>query len=441
MSLLNIALGKSNVVYVDTTDAPSEQDLIDLGVINSDTVVYYGDGSIDVTNLLGVNAISSSYVVATGGADVTYDAGLLDISLLTSSTFIVDGDSSVNVNASQVAAATVATDPLNEITVAFTGSGDGTFTYDPSTLAVLAQTTIVVEEMAAGDKVVIPMLTDDLEEDDGWFSDAYEDGYLTLEIGNGLITQKTYVKIAMTQEEYDLYAADPDQYLYDDTFEFPGDDSGEPGYVTPIPCFTAGTLIKTQRGEVPVENLTVGDLVLTIDHGYAPISWIGSRKLYPLDMARNPNLRPIRIQSGALGKNQPEQDLVVSPQHRVLVRSAVAERMFGSQEVLVAAKHLVGIPGVQIEKEIKEVSYWHFMFNKHELVFSGGAVTESMYAGPQALKSIPDESREELFTLFPELCSEHGALPQPARQLITGRSGRQLAFRLAKNGKPAVEAA
>jgi hypothetical protein len=81
------------------------------------------------------------------------------------------------------------------------------------------------------------------------------------------------------------------------------------------------------------------------------------------------------------------------------------------------------------------------MFKTHELVFSGGAVTESMYAGPQALKSIPDESREELFTLFPELCSEHGALPQPARQLITGRSGRQLAFRLAKNGKPAVEAA
>jgi hypothetical protein len=442
MSLLGDALDQTTVEYIDTTTSHDDQDLIDAGVLTADTVVYYGDESIDVTDLLGVDAISSSYVVATGGADVTYSAGLLDISLLTSTTFVIDGDSSITVDAADLSVGSLFTD---SITVAFTGSGDGTFIYDPPSVALATTTTIIVEEMAAGDKIVIPMSSDDLEESSSLFSSAYEDGYLTLEIGNGVTTQKTYIKIAMTQEEYDLYAADPDQYLYGDTFVFPGDDSDEAVYDVEdtsddAPCFAAGTLIKTQRGEVPVEKLTAGDLVLTLDHGYAPISWVGSRQLHAIDLARNPNLRPIRIQSGALGENQPEQDLVVSPQHRVLVRSAVAERMFGSREVLVAAKHLVGILGVQVENEIKEVSYWHFMFKTHELVFSGGAVTESMYAGPQALKSISDEARDELFTLFPELRPEHGALPQPARQLIPGRSGRQLAFRLAKNSKSAVEA-
>jgi hypothetical protein len=448
MALLDVALGQSDVVYVDTTDSPGESDLVSVGALNSDTTVYYGDGALDFGSTLSANVISSNYIVATGGADLTFDAGLLDLSLGTSNAIVIDGDSSVTIDAGTVGVASVVTNIFSDTEIAFSGSGDGTFTYIRPDVGLLTSTTISVTEMAPGDQIVIPI------DGDGTYldSDAYtlrEVGYdeegevLTLVNGTGL--NSVYVEISMTQEEYDLYAADKSAYLdgSSDTFTFPGadDSTGEDddGYV--IPCFAAGTLIKTQRGEVPVEKLTAGDLVLTLDHGYAPISWVGSRQLHAIDLARNPNLRPIRIQSGALGENQPEQDLVVSPQHRVLVRSAVAERMFGSLEVLVAAKHLVGIPGVQVEDDIKEVSYWHFMFKAHELVFSGGAVTESMYAGPQALKSISDEARDELLTLFPELRSERVALPQPARQLIPGRSGRQLAFRLAKNSKVAVEAA
>lgn len=80
MLLIDVALGQADVVYVDTTTAPDETDLINAGVLNADTVVYYGDGALDLTGILDVNAISSAYTVATGGADLTFETGLLDVS-------------------------------------------------------------------------------------------------------------------------------------------------------------------------------------------------------------------------------------------------------------------------------------------------------------------------------------------------------------------------
>ena len=195
-----------------------------------------------------------------------------------------------------------------------------------------------------------------------------------------------------------------------------------------IPCFTRGTLISTATGSASVEDLSIGDLVLTKDNGLKPIRWIGSRKLDVVDLRSSPNLRPIRIRAGALGGDSPEQDLIVSPQHRVLVCSRIAQNRFGSHEVLVAAKQLLAIEGIEVAEDVSEVEYWHFMFDAHEVVFSNGAETESLYTGAQALKSVGTKVRKEIFTIFPELehldVDEH---PQGARPFLTGREGRTLA--------------
>lgn len=98
-------------------------------------------------------------------------------------------------------------------------------------------------------------------------------------------------------------------------------------------CFAAGTRILPPRGEIPVQWLEVGDLVCTADNGDQPIRWISTREVD----ATGP-LAPLRIRRGALGKNLPHRDLLVSPQHRLLNRSKVADRMFGSPEVLIAAQ-------------------------------------------------------------------------------------------------------
>ncbi len=80
-----------------------------------------------------------------------------------------------------------------------------------------------------------------------------------------------------------------------------------------IVCFARGTLIKAHRGEVPIEELKVGDKVLTVDAGYQPIRWMGMNKLSKADLDANPKLKPIRIRADALGPGMPKQDLLVSP--------------------------------------------------------------------------------------------------------------------------------
>ncbi|WP_294925589.1 Hint domain-containing protein [uncultured Paracoccus sp.] len=205
----------------------------------------------------------------------------------------------------------------------------------------------------------------------------------------------------------------------------------------PVPCFARGTLIDTPDGPTTIEDLKRGDLVLTRDNGPQPIRWIGSTKLAALQLMRNGKLRPIRIVAGALGNGLPSSDLMVSPQHRVLVRSRIAQKMFGTDEVLVAAKQLLQVEGVDIAADIESVEYFHMLFDRHEVVVSNGAETESLYTGPEALKALPPAAVEEIFTLFPELRA-HGHKTTPARVLASGRRGRNLAIRHIQNGKALV---
>ncbi|PTE14292.1 Hint domain-containing protein [Pseudogemmobacter blasticus] len=203
-------------------------------------------------------------------------------------------------------------------------------------------------------------------------------------------------------------------------------------------CFAQGTEISTDAGPVKVEDLRPGSMVLTMDRGYQPVAWIGGRQLSGADLQRKPNLRPIRIAAGALGHGLPTADLVVSPQHRVLVRSRLSERMFSDREVLIAAKHLVGLPGITVAEEMDGVSYWHFLFEQHEIVYSNGAPTESLFTGPEALKALTPDQQQEILTLFPELSETDAVLNGdrliPARTIVPGRLARSFTRRATKRG-------
>ena len=204
-------------------------------------------------------------------------------------------------------------------------------------------------------------------------------------------------------------------------------------------CFCEGTLIETADGLTPVEDLCVGDLVKTMDNGLQPVRWTGRNALSSAHLYFNDNLRPIRIKAGALGDGQPLQDLTVSPQHRMLVRSAVAQKMFGESEVLVAAKQLVLLDGIDVAKNVEKVTYVHFMCDRHEVVFANGAPSESLFTGPEALKSVPDAAHKEILAIFPELM-DVDFKASGARHLVNGRKGRQLAVRHKNNRKQLLTA-
>ncbi|MBT8454588.1 MAG: Hint domain-containing protein [Alphaproteobacteria bacterium] len=183
-------------------------------------------------------------------------------------------------------------------------------------------------------------------------------------------------------------------------------DVGERDLTTDPPpiiiCFAAGTIIDTDLGPTPIEALSPGDLVVTQNNGLQPIRWIGSRRLDARELALAPTLRPIRIRAGALGADRPFRDLLVSPEHRIKLGDWRAELLFGEAEVLAAAKTLVDGTSVVVDP-VESVTYYHLLFDGHEIVRSNGLLSESLHPGDMALMALDDAARDEITNLFADL--------------------------------------
>lgn len=213
---------------------------------------------------------------------------------------------------------------------------------------------------------------------------------------------------------------------------------GVEGVPLGAPCFTSGTLIDTAEGPRRIETLAAGDHIRTRDHGLRRLQWVGSKPLDARALDLNPALRPIVIAPGALGSGLPRYRLTVSPQHRVLINVARLPGGVPGGERLIAAKHLVGLPGITVANPPEGVTYWHLLFDGHELVKSNGAWTESLYTGREALRALTPAARREITALFPALL-RHGPPPAAARPFLTGRQGRALVRRHTRTGKTLIE--
>jgi len=174
-----------------------------------------------------------------------------------------------------------------------------------------------------------------------------------------------------------------------------------------IPCFTPGTLVATPRGERLVEELRAGDRVITRDNGIQDIRWVGRRTLSRAELALAPHLKPVMIRAGSLGNCLPERDMLVSPNHRMLVANDKTSLYFEEHEVLVAAKHLINHSSVK-PVETLGTTYLHFMFDRHEVVLANGAWTESFMPGDYSLGGMGNAQRSEIFELFPDLKTPAG---------------------------------
>ena len=192
-----------------------------------------------------------------------------------------------------------------------------------------------------------------------------------------------------------------------------------------IPCFVAGTRISTARGEVPVEELLVGDFVLNSEGWSNPIVWIGSRKLSEAELALAPHLRPVKIRRDAFGAGRPYVDLFVSPQHRIVLDGWKVEVLFGVAEVFAHASHLIDNELILETLPCDEVHYYHFVLERHEVVVSEGLKTESMLPAGMALKSVQPEARAELLEILPESVARTSIDPtQAALRVLTKAEAR-----------------
>ncbi|MAM63538.1 choice-of-anchor L domain-containing protein [Maritimibacter sp. UBA3975] len=193
-----------------------------------------------------------------------------------------------------------------------------------------------------------------------------------------------------------------------------GGGSSDTAFVTinSIPCFVAGTRIATPSGNVAVQNLRPGDLVETHDNGAQPLRWVGRRTV-----AASGDFAPVRILADTFGTHG---QLCLSPLHRILIRDAFAELLFGETDVLIAAKDLVNDHSV-CRVEGGTVEYVHILFDAHQVVFSEGLATESFLPGPQAVGGFEQEIVREIVTLFPELDPHTGEGYSPAVRTMLKR--------------------
>ncbi len=176
-------------------------------------------------------------------------------------------------------------------------------------------------------------------------------------------------------------------------------------------CFVDGTLILTPEGEVPVENLNIGDIVITLDRGPQPIRWVGRKA-----MQDSPESAPIRIAANAFGPGNPARELLVSPYHRVLISEDMCEVFFGNKDVLAPAVFLQNGHSVRQVSMKRPYAYHHLLFDQHEIVFSNGMASESFHPGQGGLDAFSREAKQEVLTLFPELAnrdSEFGVVARP----------------------------
>lgn len=191
-----------------------------------------------------------------------------------------------------------------------------------------------------------------------------------------------------------------------------------------VVCYASGTLISTANGEVAVEALKPGDLVETQDHGLQPVRWVNSSDC-TLDGTAQDD-KPVLFRAGSLGPNLPMQDLIVSPNHRILVGSAGQLEHYFTTEAFVAAKALTSLPGIRFMRGKKRMSWIHFACDRHEVVMANGCRSESLLLGRMVLAGLSRSKRQLLAALFPNVSTQNIPLNgPPARECLTVGATRQ----------------
>ena len=191
----------------------------------------------------------------------------------------------------------------------------------------------------------------------------------------------------------------------------------DPGGVV---CFTPGTMIMTPQGAVDVASLAEGDVVQTADNGQSEILWVGQRRVTGARLRAQPALTPIRLRAGALDKDVPDAGLLVSPDHRMVLRGPRARSLYNAEEVLVTARDLVNDDTIVREHGRKDVTYIHVLLPKHEVVFANGVATESFHPAAASQASLDPMDRARMLDRLPELRGDLSAYGDFARRVLSG---------------------
>lgn len=183
-------------------------------------------------------------------------------------------------------------------------------------------------------------------------------------------------------------------------------------------CFVPGTRIETEAGPRPIETLAPGDRVVTRDDGAQEVLWIGAKRISGARLHACPDLRPMRVREGALGEGRPDGDLIVSPDHRLLLSGARARAAWGEPEVLVSARSLLDDHRVVRAHDLREVTYIHLLLPSHQIIWANGTPAESFHPADADLEMVPEAQRARLLDILPDAARDPEAYGPRARRVL-----------------------
>ncbi|MDG1532767.1 MAG: Hint domain-containing protein [Paracoccaceae bacterium] len=417
----NTSGDEAEFIEIEKVVTTDQDDAIDGTGSSNGIDVDAGDGDDTVTGGTGGDTIDG------GDGDDDIDAGEGDDVIKVST-----GDDTVDGGGGEDTfdAAFDPTTPTESITVHVTDDGDGTLELNEEG-SVTDFTS--VEDFVAGegpndDEIFLDTPVTDMADISGLDDSA--EGTFTPENGGAPIsfgpTSDTLLSTLLAGGYIPAGETDPIEPKGD--FQITaGDEDGVIGDISfsnfetinfTFICFGRGTMIATDKGEKLIEELVVGDMVQTKDHGMQELRWVGSKSV-----PATRDLAPIVIKAGAMSN---VADLTVSPQHRMLLEGWRAELLFSENEVLVAAKHLVNGDTIY-RAEGGEVEYFHLLFDTHEVIYANGAPSESFHPGQQGFGALSEESRQEIIGLFPELATDASAYGPSVRTSLKAHEGKILA--------------
>ena len=196
-------------------------------------------------------------------------------------------------------------------------------------------------------------------------------------------------------------------------------------------CFTPETRLATPQGPRMIRDLRQGDLIETRDNGPQEVLWRGHRRMTGARLYAMPYLRPIRLKAGALGKDRPDDDLLVSPQHRMLVQGAAAQALFNTQEVLVAAEDLLNDHSIMVDHSLREVTYVHILLARHNVIWANGLETESFHPSNTALDTVDPGQLGSLLQLLPGIDTNPHSYGDYARRNLSASEAAILRYEMA----------
>ncbi|NNF25538.1 MAG: hypothetical protein HKN63_12165 [Rhodobacteraceae bacterium] len=190
-------------------------------------------------------------------------------------------------------------------------------------------------------------------------------------------------------------------------------------------------MIRTPKGERPVEALRAGDLVATLDRGPQPIVWIGGRRVSWREMKRGKGLRPILVRANTFGQGRPFADTFFSRQHPILLsRDTARSRFIETAGVFAPVHALTEVPGIEEQCPTAGTQFIHILTKDHNILWSNGLATETLLMTPYSQRM----TRAEPAALLDCPDDIAGIQMSPARSILHNKVARQIAKKISAAG-------